>query len=91
MSADIPVHPLVTDAARRTGKDPLAFALSGGEDFELLFSISQENKRQLDAKGIQTATVGKVLAAAAGRLLVRPDGHKEPLSGGYNHFSAPAR
>ena len=87
VAADIPMHPLVQDAARLTGNDPLAFALAGGEDFELLFSISPEHKRQLDSMGIQAAIVGKVLDTAAGRTLVHPDGRRQPLLGGYNHFS----
>lgn len=85
--ADIPIHPSTRDAALRTGNNPIEFALSGGEDFELLFSISPENKRHLDAKGIQTTVVGLVTDAALGRILVYPDGKKAPLSGGYNHFT----
>ena len=88
VAAQIPVHPLTTDAAHCTGTDPLTLALTGGEDFELLFSISPEKKQQLDADGIQSTTVGTVMGAASGRTLVRPDGTKEPLAGGYNHFSA---
>ena len=51
--ADIPIDPAVRDAARLTGNDPIEFALSGGEDFELLFSISPENKRLLEEKGFR--------------------------------------
>ena len=90
MAARIPVHPLVRDAARRTGSQPLALALTGGEDFELLFSITPEKKKQLDAEGIKTTRVGNVLDAASGRFLVHPDGSREPLTGGYNHFSTNA-
>jgi len=90
-AADIPVHPLARDAARLTGNDPLAFALAGGEDFELLFSVTPENRRQLESTGIQATTVGKVLDAAAGRTLVHSDGRRQPLLGGYNHFSDRAR
>jgi thiamine-monophosphate kinase len=85
--ADIPIDPAVRNAARLTGNDPLAFALSGGEDFELLFSISPENKQRCDANGIPATVVGRVTEAASGRILLYPDGKKSPLSGGYNHFS----
>lgn len=83
----IPLHPSVRDAARRTKGDALAFALSGGEDFELLFSITPENLRVLTAKGVAVTVVGRVTDANAGRMLVHPDGSRVPLSGGYNHFS----
>ena len=83
----IPLHPSVLDAARLTGNDPLDFALSGGEDFELLFSISSKNKQLLDEKNVHVTMVGQVTEAASGRHLVFPDGHRKPLLGGYNHFS----
>lgn len=84
--ADIPIHPAVIDAAQATGKDPDQWALCGGEDFELLFSISPQNKRKLEHKGVSLATVGRVTEAAAGRILKLPNGQQHPLAGGYNHF-----
>jgi thiamine-monophosphate kinase len=85
--ADIPIHPSVRDAARLTGHDPLDFALSGGEDFELLFSISPENKHLLEKKGIPVTVVGRVTEAATGRILSFPTGKRLTLYGGYDHFS----
>jgi thiamine-monophosphate kinase len=84
--ADIPFHPCAREAARQTGNNPLDFALSGGEDFELLFSITPENKQLLEEKGIHAETVGRVMDASSGRLLTFPDGRQEPIPGGYNHF-----
>ncbi len=85
--ADIPIHPSVRDAARLTGNDPVEFALSGGEDFELLFSIAPENKQRLEEQGIPVTLVGSVTEAMSGCTLLFPDGRRTPLSGGYNHFS----
>ncbi len=85
--ADIPIHPSVREAASQTGNDPLDFVVSGGEDFELLFSITPENKQRLEEKGIHADTVGCVTDASSGRLLTFPDGRQKPISGGYNHFS----
>ncbi len=87
IAAEIPIHPAVRDAARLTGNDPIALALTGGEDFELLFSISPENKRRLDDKGISVTAVGWVTEAASNRILTMPDGRRRTLSGGYNHFA----
>ena len=72
MLADIPIHPSVIDAAQATGKDPYEFALSGGEDFELLFSISPQNKRKLDEKGVSLTTVGVVTEAASPGRGIQP-------------------
>jgi thiamine-monophosphate kinase len=83
----IPIHPSVRDAARLTGNDPLDFALSGGEDFELLFSISRENKQLLEEKGVSVSVLGRVIEAASGRILSFPSGKRISLSGGFDHFS----
>lgn len=84
---EIPTHHSTRDAARRTGKDPIDFALSGGEDFELLYSISARNKQQLEQRDVEVMVVGRVTDAASGRTLLMPDGNRVPLAGGYNHFS----
>jgi len=85
--ADIPIDPAVRDAARLTGKDPIEFALSGGEDFELLFSISPRNRQLLEEKGVQVTAVGRVTDATSGHMLLYPDGRKAALTGGYDHFT----
>ncbi len=86
IAADIPIHPHVEEAARHTGRDPMDFALTGGEDFELLFSLPPEKLPFLKEKGIQVVVVGCITEADAGRDLVLSDGNRRALSGGYNHF-----
>ncbi|MGC8595092.1 MAG: thiamine-phosphate kinase [Candidatus Kryptoniota bacterium] len=39
----IPIDPLTRRIAREFGDDPLNYALYGGEDYELLFTISEKN------------------------------------------------
>lgn len=86
VAADIPIHPAVHEAARSTGHNAIDFALSGGEDFELLFSVDPDNRRRIEKSGIQTTVVGVVTETASERVLVLSDGKKEPLRGGFNHF-----
>jgi thiamine-monophosphate kinase len=86
-AADIPIHQTVKDAAVQTGNDALGFALSGGEDFELLFSIPASNTPRLDELGIDVTVVGRITQAKSGRFLEFPDGTRKPLTGGYNHFA----
>lgn len=87
-AADIPIHPKVEEAARRTQSTSLDFALSGGEDFELLFTLRPEDRTPLEAEGVRIFPVGRVTEAAAGRVLILDDGQRTPLAGGYNHFGA---
>ena len=87
MAADIPVFPAVNIAAEKTGTDPLTFALSGGEDFELLFSIAPQNRQALVEAGLPCIVIGRVTPPETGRQLCRADGSTVPLNGGYNHFS----
>ena len=86
VAADIPIHPSVEEAARRTSTNPIDFALAGGEDFELLFSLPPENLQHLVEKGIQIFVIGRITEADTGVNLVLPDGNRRVLSGGYNHF-----
>ena len=86
-AADIPIHRAVMDAAAQTGKDPLGFALSGGEDFELLFSIPASDMPRFDELGIDATVVGRITQAQSGRFLEFPNGTRKPLTGGYNHFA----
>ncbi len=88
VAVDIPIHPSVCDAADLTAADPLAFALSGGEDFELLFSIPPAMLPGLRSsdRTVDVTVVGRVTEAAAGRHLIMPGGQRVPLAGGYDHF-----
>jgi thiamine-monophosphate kinase len=82
----IPLHPGVAAAAGALGRDPLGFALGGGEDYELLFTLAPRNLERLRRSGLNFTVVGEIVPAAAGRLLVIAGGVSVPLQGGYNHF-----
>jgi thiamine-monophosphate kinase len=82
----IPLHPEVLSAARLLEADPYAWALSGGEDFELLFSIAPHKVAALQSAGVACHPVGHVTEAGDGIVLVHPDGSRTPLPGGYDHF-----
>ncbi|MFW6195943.1 MAG: thiamine-phosphate kinase [Thermoplasmatota archaeon] len=74
----------ISDKTRETGKglnkDPMFWALSGGEDFELVFTISKENFDEI--KDTKPIIVGEI--TEEGRYLL--NGEKKPLEGGYKHF-----
>ncbi len=70
--------------------DPLTWALSGGEDFELLFTTSASPaavRKALARTGAGGVTaIGRILPASAGLSLRHPDGTLSPLRGGFEHF-----
>jgi thiamine-monophosphate kinase len=84
----VPVDPAASAIARYLGKDPMALALQGGEDFELLFTSSAEPNDILGlfSNGQEVTEVGEVEEAGHGCLLVQRTGDEVLLAGGYDHF-----
>lgn len=87
----IPLSKELRRAAEAVGKNPLDYALFGGEDFQLVFTISPERfnelKEQEQELGKQLTAVGKVVSSQEGVYLVSEDGQRSKLEPkGYNHF-----
>jgi thiamine-monophosphate kinase len=84
----------VPDAARRRfahheGLDPLDAAMSGGEDYELLFTVAPRRRRALAsalrlADGLPCTRIGTVTADRS--LTVTRQGAKAPWPLGFAHF-----
>lgn len=84
----IPLHPDAVALAALMGEDPLHWALSGGEDFELLATLdSTKVATPADApKGF--TVIGRVVPQAQGVTLIRPDGSRQALPPlGHRHFT----
>jgi thiamine-monophosphate kinase len=86
LAASVPLHDEVRTAGHHLGVDPLEWAMGGGEDFELLFSIAPENIAQLRASGVSCYEVGRITDQPGSVLLMSGSGIAVPLSGGYDHF-----
>lgn len=88
-AADIPLLSETIEAAAIFGKKATDYALYGGEDFQLLFTIEPDKFKllaDLDL-GVKITAVGEVVEKDAGVLLINPDGQKTVLEPrGYNHF-----
>lgn len=90
---DVPVAASATAAARVLGIDPTAFALAGGEDFELLVAVAPRAFRHLASRyrarfGSDLFAVGHFREGSA--LALRNGADEEPLSSsGYDHFAGP--
>jgi thiamine-monophosphate kinase len=70
----------------------LAFALHGGEDYELLFTAPRTQKVPATIAGVRVTRIGEIVRqkrGAAPLTIVQADGRAEPLpKGGWEHFSS---
>ena len=83
----IPIDPTTYQGARDFDLDPTMCALNGGEDYELLFTISQEDLDKV--KGNPNLTViGHIKTKESGTNLISSGGSVIPLKAqGWNSFS----
>jgi thiamine-monophosphate kinase len=89
-ASQLPVSLATRVAARALKCDPLNLALSGGEDYELLFSCpSSQAPKLIDKLRKHTKTictvVGKIIPQREGIYLIQPNGRKTELPSGWEH------
>ncbi|HKP91699.1 MAG TPA: thiamine-phosphate kinase [Thermoleophilaceae bacterium] len=85
--ADLPLAPGVEAVARTAGRDPHELAATGGDDYELLFTVPPDRREAAEAAarhaGTTVAWIGSVAPGAGVRLL---DAAGEPVDlAGYEH------
>lgn len=87
-AASIPIDPLVKELSGRRALDPLMLALHGGEDFELLFTVSPENIAKLPTRvdGISLTRIGEIKEASAGVQISEGSRTWTLEPGGWEHF-----
>jgi thiamine-monophosphate kinase len=82
----IPVHEESRQAAFKFGLDPTACALSGGEDYELVFTLKQEEYDKL-VLNEDISVIGYMTEASAGAHIITKGGNKYPITAqGWNAF-----
>ncbi len=75
----IPIDPYTRELAKEFKIIPSVAALSGGEDYELLFTVNQGDYEKIkDIAGI--TIIGHMTAASEGKYLITPDGISVPLT-----------
>jgi thiamine-monophosphate kinase len=84
--ANIPYSSTTIESARKLERDPADFALYGGEDFQIVFTLPGEKVPLLKKEFDDFTIVGEMLGAGEMIALVR-DGRREPLKRGYDHFA----
>lgn len=89
--ASLPVSAEADEVAERLGHDPLDYALHGGEDYELLFTVGKpvaENVREdIERRfGVGITRVGTIRGTEI--MVEKPDGSRVQLvNGGFDHLN----
>lgn len=83
----IPVHEESRIAAYKFGLDPTACALSGGEDYELLFTLNQQDHHKL-VLNEEISVIGYMTEPREGAIIITKGGNKYPITAqGWNAFN----
>jgi len=82
----IPLDPMTYETAREFNLDPTVCALSGGEDYELLFTVKQADYDKIKFK-MDITIIGYITEPSAGCNLVTKAGNIHPIKAqGWNAF-----
>lgn len=83
----LPISEEMRMAAFKFEIDPTACALSGGEDYELLFTIPQEDHDKL-VLNEQISVIGYMTEAEKGTIIITKGGGQHPITAqGWNHLA----
>ncbi len=85
----LPIDPAAARWFQGHGTDPVLGAVSGGDDYELLFTLPRKTARRLRsaetaARGVPLTHIGELTTEP--ELVVVRDGQSEPLPSGFTHF-----
>jgi thiamine-monophosphate kinase len=84
----IPVHEEARQFAYKLEIDPTACALSGGEDYELLFTIPQSDYEKIILNS-NVSVVGYMTSPEEGKHIITKGGNKHELvAQGWNHMKS---
>jgi thiamine-monophosphate kinase len=83
---EIPYSETTIASAKKLERDPADFALYGGEDFQIVFTIDKNKLILLEKEFTDFTIVGEILAREQGIYLLQGN-RKLPLKKGYDHFA----
>ena len=85
--ANVPINNETYNQALEFNMDPITTALSGGEDYELLFTVSPSDESKLNGQEIDITVIGKIVAKEKGLMLQTRANHMHELvAQGWNSF-----
>lgn len=90
-SDHIPLPEIPDRLKKRLTKDPLFYALYGGEDYELLFTIKKRDKKRLETicrrERFDVTMIGEIVPRDKGIKIVEREGVERVIHPmGYDHF-----
>lgn len=86
-ATDVPLDGRTIEAAKFLERDPLDFALYGGEDYELLFSVQANDVDRLKGEVPDMTVVGWCTDPGTPSYIVQSDGSEAPIiAEGFKHF-----
>ena len=82
----LPIDPMTYDTAREFNLDPTTCALSGGEDYELLFTVPQSAFEKI-RNNPDISIIGHITEKSAGMNIISRSNNSHPLKAqGWNSF-----
>ena len=85
-AGQIPISKGILEAAGFLNTVPLQYALTGGEDYELLFTVSPSKLKKFLALKIPSTEIGRMIAGK--KMFLSSNGRRTPLKPmGFNHFA----
>ena len=85
----LPIEMAVKESVSES--EAIELALMGGEDYELIFTLSESEKRFLEqnaaAMGVKTTCIGQIKSGESIKLLKENEPYPMPDISGYQHFS----
>jgi thiamine-monophosphate kinase len=89
---DLMELPLSDEYLATCGADPMALALAGGEDYELLFCAPKDRGEEVESLfahlGVRVTKVGQVTPGSALELVTAMAGTYAPKLRGFDHFGS---
>jgi len=85
--ANVPIHDDTYNQSLEFNIDPITSALNGGEDYELLFTLSPGDESKINSEEIDIAVIGKIVSNDKGKILQTRANHLHEITAqGWNSF-----
>ncbi len=85
--ANVPINDETYNQALEFNMDPITTALSGGEDYELMFTVAAGDEAKINNEEIDISVVGKIVEKEKGLILQTRANHlHELVAQGWNSF-----
>jgi thiamine-monophosphate kinase len=81
----LPIDPDARAWFTARGENPVVAALTGGDDYELLFTAHAKRARRIQSGGVTITKIGVCTAEPA--VTLRQSSREKPMPRGYSHFA----